>query len=300
MSTIARILANKRRKMEAAQPVQVQLDADTQSDQDETAPQPVQVQLDAGTQSVQVQLDAEQEAWWVPHFKKAAGQYLSKPAGRKMRLDSLCSNLGSELGVLQQLGIPHEKVDCCECNQGAAEVMVSNYRSSIGCCYESIAAHSQRQGNCALHGSDCSRSRSLSSGGAQVRRDLVVVGSPCQPWSGYDGSVAKDCTAHPLFATTFGRNRHGGTRGTQPIGDSVFEFIHATKPHADLLEQIPGFGCAHKNLGGKSGLNLILEDMYSMSLDGRPLYTAHAVFELEADIFLHMSRSRTASFNTTT
>ena len=243
---------------------------------------------------------APDEAYWVPHFKKAAGHILSEAACealvRKLRVDSLCSNLGSELGVFRQLAIPHEKVDCCERNQTASSIMIGNYRSSINCCYKSIVDHSRRQGDCGIHGSDCSYSRRLISGGARVRRDLVVVGSPCQPWSGYDGRVSKDCTAHELFPTTFGRHRHGGN-DSHDIGDSVYEFVQRTNPHALLLEQIPGFGVQNRFTGGKSALELFLADMYSIpdpDVPDAPLFCAHATFRLDARIMVDMCRSRIA------
>ena len=241
-------------------------------------------------------------SWWLPAIRTASAPAWcatsSKVLTRRLRFDSLCSNICTEIGVCEQLGLPIDPIHCCDPNDKAAELALLNYGPAIGCFWQDMLAFSQKRGQCYVHGTACSRNDDAELAEAShtcERRDLLIVGSPCQPFSDQSSRKARKCNEHRLFETTFGSGRHGSS-GRQRIGDSVVECVAATKPRAVLLEQIVNFERADDSLGaGVSPLQLFTADLMALELSpGVPLYSAFHVFDMDSDIFLDMARPRNA------
>ena len=227
-------------------------------------------------------------SWWESSIRHGSAPFWraleSRQLVRSLTCDSLCTNLGAELSVFEQLGLPVERIQCCDILPVPAHIALCNYRSRIDCYWKSIADHSRRSGSCYAHSNTCKRSVASSKG-------LLIVGPPCQPYSELSGS-GTPANQHPLFESLFGRGRHGGL-GLQRSGDSVLECVAATCPRAVMLEQVTAFAYARECFGGRSALDLLVDDFLGLRDEGGgPLHVAYHVFDLDAASFGHMSRSR--------
>ena len=178
--------------------------------------------------------------WWAGRLLRAAGvsweQCLQRKLYRLMRVDSACTGLGSCITGIAGLGLPVDRVNCCEADEEVTSLLLKNHGQHIGCMYRNMRDHAGQCGPCATHGGGC---RSAS----RKRRDLLILGPPCQPFCRYATTKGPD---HPLFQVVFGWRY--GSHESGICGDNVLDFVDKLQPRAVLLEEVAtlfGGGAIH-------------------------------------------------------
>lgn len=199
---------------------------------------------------------------------------------RPLWLASACSGICTELFACKALGIPFDDdVVTSEINITSHAVVRANLPEVLHQ-FKSLGDHGRGNGCCTRHGRICQ---------APGKRDLLVIGPPCQPFTSLRHDKAEHgCKAHRLYNTTFGT---GGRVETDPE-DSAIELIKSMLPSGVLVEQVEGFG--RRDLASGT---VPMEEFSEMVLnirddEGKPFYKAARAFRLNASVWLGINRPR--------
>ncbi len=220
---------------------------------------------------------------------------------RSMRWDSGCVNLGSEYSCAVQLELPldHESIGS-EWGGTARKILLKNYRQFFKHLFGSMKDHAELDVHCHLHGTPCScgldnrkkRRRFTKDLRHRLRRDMLICGPPCQPFSEYSGQDRESCVDHPLFECIFDHCEH--SKKVQERGDSLLNLVKRSYPHALLLEEIEEFAKVDEVLG-QSPLKMFATKMMALrdpDNPDEPLFVIWRIFRQEAKHLAPLSRSR--------
>lgn len=223
----------------------------------------------------------ETAGWWSEIMMNATALrwdrlHLKGPL-RPLHLASGCTGIGSEFLACRICKIPVFKdAVASESKSHASSVLLAN-TPEVAHVFRSLGDHALGEGFCLRHGRTCSIPQIH-----QANRDLLVMGSPCQPFTSLHAS--RGCRKHPLFSTTFGRDGDDS--------DSALGLVRALLPGAVLLEQVEGF--AHFDMEWqKTPLDEFSRLMFEVKNEaGAPHFTAARVFRLNANLWVDMNRPR--------
>jgi site-specific DNA-cytosine methylase len=201
---------------------------------------------------------------------------------RPLRLASACSGMCTELFACKALGIPFDDDVVTSERNTATHALVRANLPEVLHQFNSLVDHGRGHGCCTRHGRVCQ---------APCKRDLLVIGPPCQPFSSMRHDTKQrdlGCKAHALYNTTFGS---GGCVETDP-DDSAIELIKSMLPSSVLVEQVEGFG----RIDLASG-TVPMEEFSEMVLnirddEGNSFYKAARAFKLNASLWLGINRPR--------
>ena len=75
------------------------------------------------------------DSWWLDSIRQGSQgaweNISSKRLSRKLSIDSCCTGVGTCVGVVEQLGLPAEPIDCCDPNGDGAEVRITGAKFSL-------------------------------------------------------------------------------------------------------------------------------------------------------------------------
>jgi site-specific DNA-cytosine methylase len=107
----------------------------------------------------------------------------------------------------------------CDKKQASIDFAKATYGKSGSCMFSTIEEVTTRGGFCHMHSRSCALQ--------DVRPDFVVIGPPCQPYSGMRANrklVPPHCHADwPVLFVNF------------------VEYLTEIRPHGGILEEVPGF-----------------------------------------------------------
>ena len=225
-------------------------------------------------------------SWWAGRLLKACGsswqQCGQRVLYRNMRIDSGCTGMGSCVTGIEALGLPVDEINASEIDVAVADALLHNHRKALGCVYGNLLSHAQQSGKCRAHGDECRKVPC-------ERRDLVILGPPCQPFSSMGG---ERLAAHPLFEVIFGWRY--GSQMVSPAGDNVLDFVRMTCPRAVLIENVSAFIGGPPLCNGKGAGETFIAEMMSLEhADGSgKLFADHCCFFMTPAPFLRYSRPR--------
>ncbi len=223
-------------------------------------------------------------SWWATCIRNAVATRWDSFAAKfkvrdcPMQLEGFCAGLGTEFMTCDALGIPIAR-DCitseikAPCQRFLAENMFYKH------VFQNMASQSEKAAYCEKHCTICPTSVGLGR-----RIDLLLGGTPCQPFSRL---ATGKCIDHPLYNVTFGEaNRHGDPT------DSVMHLIKVLLPSAVLLEQVAGFGSFHECLDDRAVTKFIEQLLAIRDASGKEHFVAARIFKLNSNVWVNMSRPR--------
>lgn len=204
---------------------------------------------------------------------------------RPWRVDSACTQLGTCIMSMRNLGIPlSNDIWASERKDFARDFLASNTPENSRM-WGTMGAHELRRGM-------CYKSGSFVDVPSRGPRDILVCGPPCQPYSlardhGKDPELL-GCEAHTLYGDTFGGDV-GGKRKTDE--GSFIEMVEANPPLMIVFENTIGFGIADPK-ASRVPLHGLVSRLQAIQVDGEQFYKAIHVFNLDSKSWVDMSRPR--------
>ena len=231
----------------------------------------------------------EAASWWAQIMRNVVAPKWdtlhSHGAPRQLLLQSSCTGMGSEFWAGRVLGIPFSCISAAEVKPQAREIIRQNFAShEVHHIFQNLKDQGQGHGCCCRHSQMCT----VTSG---ARADLLIAGTPCQPYSSLQSDKKLAFARHDLYDVTFG----SGSSLRDP-DDSFLSVIRKTRPRGILLEQVEGFATKDP-LTGEVPLRRFLQQVLAIKHEGTgaPLYTAAKVFLMNSSLWLTMSRPRLLS-----
>ena len=192
-------------------------------------------------------LDPDKRFYWAMALRDSVGgkwdQQFAKGLKHPWQLDSGATGFGAEYWITGGVGIPtdHNAVGCDPC-EAVRLLLMDNKHSVFGHLFEDFSAMIKREGRCFRCGTACRCAEAICTVKRTVfpdqRRDAIVIGPPCQPFSHLASSRNRGASNHPLFAVLFG----SGCKVVGYEGDSVLDYLAVHLPHVVIIEEVVAFG----------------------------------------------------------
>jgi hypothetical protein len=196
-----------------------------------------------------------------------------------------CTCLGTCIASARSVGIPLEKdMWASDVNRNSCDFVVANY-PELQHVWASMAAQSSGVGHCAKTGGFARADLKT-----RPRRDIMVIGAPCQPFSAnsIQSKKPQGCEAHPLYEATFGESACETSSG---LG-CVLDVVAAETPSALVFENVIEFLKADPR-SGRIPVDIFIEKLKRIkNMVGAQHFTAFHVFNLDSKLWINQTRAR--------
>ena len=181
----------------------------------------------------------------------------------------------------QALNIPIDVdvgVDMCDPDESSYLYCMSEHRKNIRCFWKTL--HDAEMGRtCRIHEKD--RLRSGCSLQASVRKDILCICTPCQPFSKARFGHTK-CTDHPLYDVVFGDE------------GSAISHARLLKPRVLIVEEVANFNGQFSDMD-HTPLSAFMSAIMSITgPDGLGHFGGHTAIHLDSLTWVTAARPRTS------
>ena len=245
-------------------------------------------------------LDVDQRFYWAMTLRTSVANrwdaMFRRGLLRRWNLDTGATGLGAEIWMCAAAGIPLAS-DCCGCepHQAVREVLLHNQRHVFGHFFENFECMIKRCGMCYRCGTFCDASAgliclTLRAVFPDKRRDVVVIGPPCQPFSFLSSTNKQQgASSHKLFPVLFPPEGKAPAYG----GCSVLDFLAVHLPLVAVIEEAVAFADVD-TVDGVCWLRAFVEKAKALvcPFTGLLYYVAVDVYTEEPGRWLNMRRPR--------
>jgi site-specific DNA-cytosine methylase len=202
---------------------------------------------------------------------------------RKVRIESACAGLASDLLACKVIGLPFTAEVVSEIEEEARAFVVQNIPEAqhiVG----DTKVHGACSGYCSRHARNCTWEE------GDGHLDILCAGPPCQPFSAFRQSSGDKTPVaqHRLFPVTFG---YGGD-GTHDPEDSLVHLVKKRRPAAIILEQVEAFAKEDQYDQTSSFKDFLKAIQVVKHSDGSSYYKGAKAFKLNASQWIGVNPPR--------
>ena len=225
-------------------------------------------------------------AWWSCPLRDSTADLWDSLLDRLVRplhVVEGCAGVAPAHIAAKALAIPVQSGISSDLKKHAREVQIANI-PELEHVYESMGDQIAKSGHNFKYGCQTTTQN--------IDADILCVGPPCQPYSGYRANQKTiPPEKHPLYHTTFGIEGTGDADCRDGAGN-VLDLIQSSAPHVLIFEQVIKFG--KTDITGKCHLDKFVEKLTQMARpDGTPMFSKLHLFAMDAATWLDISRQRT-------
>lgn len=185
--------------------------------------------------------------------------------------------------ISQALGIPLAANGTCSDVKKYARDFVLDNVPELAHVYDSIESHNSDRPFCFRHGQACDE--------ASGRDDIMVCGTPCQPFSGYRSGRRAGCGPHRFVSLTLGG-------ADDP--SSLASLVTRRQPRCLIFENVASIlkiDPVRQESPLMEFVRLLtgIKQTDSSGVTTKPLFAAMHVFEMHPALWLNISRPRWGS-----
>jgi hypothetical protein len=204
---------------------------------------------------------------------------------RPWRMDSGCTQMGTCFLSAKLMGIPlWSEASASEMKECARDFLVANVPE---CRYvwRSLRQQTENAGRCYRSG------RVLRDMPPRMRRDVFVIGPPCQPYSSgrdhKDDRAELGCMSHGGYETTFGAKPHQ----KKPENGSLVDLVEADPPETLVVENSFDFNLPDQKTGNIPSHDLVRR-LRLIKVNGKEHYVAFHIFIMDSKYWINQTRHR--------